>query len=102
MQHLIRSIFFLFFNTRLLLEREKTAKRFYFTLSLLSMGGFWQKLENVVKTSNGTGLKLFTLNQDIDEINYCKEQPGVTFPVYFVKVIHQREVIENFAESVQC
>ena len=22
--------------------------------------------------------------------------------VYFVKVIHQREVIENFAESVQC
>ena len=22
--------------------------------------------------------------------------------VYFVKVVHQREVIENFAESVQC
>ena len=43
--------------------------------SLLSRGGFKQKMENVVKTSwtvisNDTGFKLFTLTQDIDEVNY--------------------------------
>ena len=43
-------------------------------LSLLSRGGFGQKLENVVKNfltviSNDTGFKLFTLNQVIDEVN---------------------------------
>ena len=40
-------------------------------LSLLSRGGFQQKLESVVKTfltiiSNGTGFKLFTLKQVIE------------------------------------
>ena len=43
-------------------------------LSLRSMGGFRQNLENVVKNfltviSNGTGFKLVTLNQVIDEVN---------------------------------
>ena len=42
-------IIFLLFNIGLLLEREKTAKSFHFTLSLLSRGVFRQKLENVVK-----------------------------------------------------
>ena len=75
-------------------------------LSLVSRGGFQQKYENVVKKiltviSNDQGFKLFTLNQVIDEVN-CSEQPCVTFPGIFFKVIHQREVIENFVESVQC
>ena len=58
-------------------------------LSLLSRGGFRQKLENDVKNflsviSNGIGFKLFTLNQVNDEVN-CYEQPGVTFPGIFCK-----------------
>ena len=61
----------------------------HFMLSLLSRGGFQQKLENVVKNSlavisNDTDLKLFTLKQVIDEVN-CGEQPGVTFPGIFFK-----------------
>ena len=63
----------LFFNIGLLFEREKQQKVFTM-LSLLSRGGFWQKLENDVKNfltiiSNGPGFKLFTLNQVIDEVN---------------------------------
>ena len=43
-------------------------------LSLLSRGGFRQKMENVDKNSrtvisNDTGFKLFTLNQVIEEVN---------------------------------
>ena len=44
-------------------------------LSLLSRGGIWQKLENVVKNfltiiSNGPSFKSFTMNhQVIDEVN---------------------------------
>ena len=58
-------------------------------LSLLSRGGFRQKLGNFVKNfltviSNGIGYKLLTLNQVIDEVN-CLEQPGVTFPGIFCK-----------------
>ena len=51
-----------------------------------SLGGFWQKLEIVVKNSltvisNNPGFKVFNLNQVIDEVN-CQEQP-VTFPGIF-------------------
>ena len=43
-------------------------------LSLLSRGGIWQKLENVVKNfltviSNDPSFKSFTMNQVIDEVN---------------------------------
>ena len=43
-------------------------------LSLMSKGGFRQKIENVVKNFlnaiiNGPDFKLFTLNQVIDEVN---------------------------------
>ena len=42
-------------------------------LSLLSRGGFKQKMENIVKNSrtvisNDTGFKVFTLNQIIEEV----------------------------------
>ena len=59
-------------------------------------------MENVPKNfltviSNGTaGFKLFTLIQVIDE------HPGVTFPGIYYKSKSQREVIEIFAESIQC
>ena len=58
-------------------------------LSLLSRSCFLQKNGNVVHNfptviSNGTGFKLFTLNQVIGEVN-CGEQPGFTFPGIFCK-----------------
>ena len=40
---------FLIFNIRLLWEREKQQKGFHFKLSLLSRGGFRQKIAKVVK-----------------------------------------------------
>ena len=53
--------------------KRKIAKSFHFMLSLLSRGGFRQKIENVKKfqtiISNDPGFKLFTLNQVIDEVN---------------------------------
>ena len=67
--------YFLIFNIRLLLEGEKQQKVFtLLLLSLLSRGGFQQKLANVVKNfltliSNAPGFKLFTLNQVIDKVN---------------------------------
>ena len=69
------SVDIVLFNIGLLLEREKKQqKSFHFMLSLLSSSGFRHKLENVVKNfltviSNGTGFKLFTLNQVIDKVN---------------------------------
>ena len=71
--------------------KEKTAKGFHFLLSLLSRGGFRQKLANVVKNflpliSNDTGFKAFTLNQVIDEVNCCK-QPDLTFPGIYLAYI---------------
>ena len=58
----------------MLFERDKTTKRFHFMLSLLSRGGFRQKMENVVKNSrtvisNDTGFKSLTLDQVIEEVN---------------------------------
>ena len=58
-------------------------------LSLMSRGGFRQKLESVVKKvltiiSNDPGFKLFTSNQVIGEVN-CIEQPCVTFHGIFCK-----------------
>ena len=41
--------YILIFNIKLLWEREKTAKGFHFKLSLLSRGGFRQKIAKVVK-----------------------------------------------------
>ena len=60
-------------NIGLILARENNQK-IHFMLSLLSMGGCRQKLENVVKNfltviSNGTGFKLFSFNQVIDKVN---------------------------------
>ena len=60
----------------------------------MNFGKHWKML---LKTSNGTGFKSFTLNQVIDENNLV-----LLSLVYFVKVNHQREAIENFAESAQC
>ena len=64
---------FFIFNIRLLLEREKH-KRFSLYIFTAEQGWIWQKLANVVKNfltliSNAPGLKLFTLNQVIDEVN---------------------------------
>ena len=61
------------FNNRLLLEREKQ-QSFHLMASLLSRGGFRQKLEKVVKKyftvfSNEPSFKFSTLNQVIDEEN---------------------------------
>ena len=53
----------------------------------MDFGKNWKML---LKTSNGTGFKLFTLNQVIDENNQV-----LLSLVYFVKVIHQRELIEK-------
>ena len=58
---------------------------------------------SLIVFSNDIGVKLFTLNQVIDEViveNYLV----FTFPGIFckLKVINQREVIEHFAESTQC
>ena len=68
--------------------KEKIGNGFHFMFSLLSRGGFPQKRANVVEKfltliSNDPDLKLFTLNQVIDEVN-CWEQ----LDVYFVKIIH--------------
>ena len=65
---------FLIFSIRLLLERENTAKRFHFKLSLMSRGGFRQKFAKVVKKiqteiSNDPDFKLFILNQVSVEVN---------------------------------
>ena len=88
----------------LFLERETHQNYFHFMLSLMSRGGFQQKLENVVKNYLtvilNAGSKLFTLNQVVDEFN-CLEHPCVTFPGIFCKK-NQREVIVNFAERAQC
>ena len=43
---------FSLFNSGLLVEREKQQKVFHSMLSLQSMGGFWQNLENVVSDHN--------------------------------------------------
>ena len=108
MPHLIRSnLFFFLLNIGLLLEKRKKAKSFHFLLSLLCRSGYWRKLENVVKNfltviSNSPGFRLFTLNQVIDKVNCFENNLVLLSLVYFVKVIHQREIIEISAESVQC
>ena len=78
----INSFFYIVFNIKLLLARNKTAKDFHFLLS----NGFQQKLANVVKKIsdliilNDPGF----MNQVIDEVN-CSEHPGVTSPGLFCK-----------------
>ena len=53
--------YFLIFNIRLIFEREKTAKDFHYAFSLLSRGGFQQKLVNVVKKLSDLNVKCHRL-----------------------------------------
>ena len=61
---------------------------------LAKIGKCFKKLSN--HNFKWSGFKLFTLNQVIEN------NLVLLSLVYFVKVSHQRQVIENFAESAQC
>ena len=74
---------------------RKTAFYLNFMLSLLSRGRFRQKLKNGVKNF----LTIISNGQDFESCKFTKNNLVLLSLVYFVKVFHQREVIENIGES---